>query len=193
MVGLAGPYCAGKNSLLPFFRQLGYEILDLDQLGHLALEHEKQQVVHHFGKHILTPENSINRKILGALVFSSRERLKLLESLIHPRMRTDVIHALSQRPEVRYVINAAILFRLGLDRLCDVIVWVDAPWFMRLIRGLNRDHLGLLKTLPRVFANRQKLKLNNSKADILRVRNLGGLEHTLQALREQWELHYGKQ
>ncbi len=190
VVGLAGPYCAGKNSLLPFFTGMGYEVLDLDKIGHRVLEMEKDQLVRSFGPAIVQ-ENHVDRRKLGELVFRSRRLLRKLEILVHPQMRTEVIQSLSSHPTVNYVLNAAILFRLGLDKLCDLVVWVDSPWWLRLIRGLKRDGLGLARTLPRVFAQKQNLKALRADSDILTVTNRGGLEHTLQELREEWEKRYG--
>lgn len=190
IVGLAGPYCAGKNSLLPFFVERGYEVLDLDKIGHEVLELEKTRLVQVFGQDILDGDK-INRRKLGAKVFQSRRRLRKLEAIVHPRMRTQAIHLLSENPAVNFVLNAAILFRLGLDKFCDLIVWIDSGWWIRLIRGLRRDGLGLRQTLLRVFAQKQNLKVIQEDSDIIRVKNQGDLERTLQELREKWEKMYG--
>lgn len=193
VIGLAGPYCAGKNSLTPFFQERGYTVLDLDRIGHRALERERGQLVEAFGSRILSEDGTVDRRVLGRLAFASRKRLRLLESIVHPSMKTEVLRELSGHPERRFVLNAAVLFRMGLNVLCDLVVWVDSPWWLRLWRGLGRDHLGLWRTLPRVFALRGRVKVGSEGTDIITVRNRGDLKHVLQALREEWEKRYGEE
>lgn len=192
VVGLAGPYCAGKNTLLPFFLERGYAVLDLDRIGHQALEDSLQEIVTAFGSQILNSEGAIDRRKLGPLVFKSRARLKRLEAIVHPAMKIRVVRELSAAPDVRYVLNAAILFTMDLDRFCDAVVWVDAPWPRRWARAMKRDRIGPFEALKRIYIQRHLGAQARARgADIIIVENRGDLEASLQALRDQWETRYG--
>ncbi|RLD30559.1 MAG: dephospho-CoA kinase, partial [Bacteroidetes bacterium] len=60
----------------------------MDRFGHDALESMLDKIVQTFGSGILLKDGSIDRKILGSIVFSSKKKLLLLESIIHPVMVT---------------------------------------------------------------------------------------------------------
>lgn len=192
VVGLAGPYCAGKNTLLPFFLERGYAVLDLDRIGHQALEDSSKDVAAAFGSEVLNSDGAVDRRKLGPLVFKSRERLKRLEAIVHPAMKIRVVRELSAAPDMRFVLNAAILYTMELDRFCDAVVWVDAPWTSRWIRAMKRDRIGPFEALKRIYMQRHLgAQARARSADIIIVENRGDLEASLQALRHQWEKRYG--
>lgn len=191
VVGVAGPYCAGKNTLLPFFVKRGYTVIDLDRLGHQVLEEIKDRLVGLFGPSIVGPDGGVDRRRVGRLVFRDPARLHRLEALLHPEMKLRVTRELSANPSLRYVLNAAVLFTMGLDRLCDVVVWVTSPWWIRWIRGINRDHLGPFQTFLRVRAVKVPVQVRRPHADIIVVDNRGPLEAVFRRLDEEWERRYG--
>ena len=64
---------------------------------------------------------------MGNLVFSDPEQLAVLNSIVHPWMKDEVTRLIAEGKASRYAIDAALLFEIGLDELCDYIVSVDAP------------------------------------------------------------------
>jgi dephospho-CoA kinase len=83
-----------------------------------------------------------------------------------------------QRLEGRVVINAAVLFRMGLQPLCDVVICVRAPLTKRIQRARRRDRGGLVRVMRRILAQRGICsKLNANGVDIYYVDNDRGLDH----------------
>lgn len=75
------------------------------------------------------------------------------------------------------VVNAALLFPMGLDALCDMVLWVEAPLALRLKRARERDGLSVQEILRRFWAQRElEPQPSSSDVDIHSVENRGGLD-----------------
>ncbi|MEJ5189021.1 MAG: dephospho-CoA kinase, partial [Breznakiellaceae bacterium] len=108
LIGLTGPYCAGKNYVARILEKRGLLVLDVDRLGHRALDQEKERIVHLFGPAILDATGMLNRKELGRIVFGDPEKLRTLEAIVHPRANALTLEWIEQHREHPLVINAAL-------------------------------------------------------------------------------------
>ena len=188
---MTGRYCSGKNTLVSLLKESNFSEIDVDRVGHRILEHSgvRAELRRHFGADIFTPQGAIDRRALGQRVFRNPRELRVLESIVHPPMVGEVERML-QRVEGVVVINAAVLLRMGLERLCDVVICVRAPLIQRLKRARRRDRAGLRQVLRRMRAQRGICpKLNENGVDIYYVDNDRGLDHLhtqiLKILREK--------
>ena len=181
VIGVAGKTCAGKNAVSKVLEKMGFHHVDVDQLGHIALENQKERLFATFGQGIGNQDGSVNRRALGAIVFSNPDEKKKLESIVHPEMVKMVENIIAGQQNV--VINAAILFEMGLDNLCSVVFWVKAPAIVRFFRGLKREKLSLWALFKRIWAQR-KMNPNNysSNADIVIISNMGSREKTAEKI-----------
>lgn len=161
VVGLTGKACSGKNQIAKVFEKKGFLVIDVDKLGHIALEDKKDKIVEAFGKEIIV-NGKIDRRILGNIVFSSKEKLKLLESIVHPYIKLLCIN-LIEESEKNVIINAAILQRGGLLELCSNVIFVKASFFKRYKRSKIRDKRNLLWFIKRELAQKD-ININNIKA-----------------------------
>jgi dephospho-CoA kinase len=153
----------------------GFRIIDVDGVGHRVLRdpEARELVAARFGPDVLAPDGQVDRRRLGRRVFGDRRELAALEAIVHPRMVQRVREelALGGGP---VVLNAAVLFRMGLDRLCDAVLCVRAPWCKRLARARRRDGLGLVQGLRRIASQRGICpKLPGPGVDIYYVDNAG--------------------
>jgi dephospho-CoA kinase len=131
----------------------------------------------------------VDRKALGRRVFRDRRELAALEAILHPRM-VERIRAELAAAGGPVVLNAALLFRMGLDRLCSAVLCVRAPCWVRLARARRRDGLRLLPALRRLASQRGICsRLGGPGVDIYYINNAGGVdalrERTLRLLREK--------
>jgi dephospho-CoA kinase len=185
VIGITGKYCAGKNEAARVFQEAGYPVIDVDRLGHEALSARRDMIVQRFGENILAPNGEIDRKRLGSIVFRRGERLKALEDIVHPYMRgriSDIIGSPGNRTGNSAVINAALLFRMGLNALCARIIIVEAPFMDRINRALERDDISVLEVFRRMRAQRKLIPQPSLlPADTIIVENSG----TQGALREK--------
>ena len=142
VIGLTGRYCAGKNHIASLFERRGFALIDVDKLGHQTLQEARESLAVTFGREILIEDGAIDRKKLGAIVFSDAHRLHQLEQIVHPLMVRQCLRMVEhQRALGAYavVLNAALLHRMKLDAWCDAVCFVSAPKWLRLLRAIRRD------------------------------------------------------
>ena len=153
--GLTGKYCAGKNRAAALFAEAGCFIIDVDKLGHQALEAKKEDILRHFGEGILDDRGFIDRRTLGKRVFGRPRELKTLEAIVHPWAIEESRRLMAGHSDVPVVINAALLFPAGMHRLCSRVIWVEAPLWTRIRRARRRDHLSCRQILKRIWSQRK--------------------------------------
>ncbi len=137
VIGLTGKACAGKNYIAKIFEDKDFLVIDVDKLGHKALINKQFEIVKAFGDSILV-DNMIDRKKLGNIVFSSKKKLRLLESIVHPEIKLMCIDIIKKSSR-NVIINAAILQRGDLLQLCDTVVFVSSSFRIRYLRSKKRD------------------------------------------------------
>ncbi len=156
IIGLTGRACAGKDQYAQVFEDFGCTVVNVDHLGHDALKESVDQLQEAFGPAVVH-DKEVDRKALGALVFSDTEKLRKLESIVHPRMveacRTLIAQAEKEdKPAV--ILNAALLKRMGLERLCDQILFVHASRIRRYFRCKGREGLSFSRFWARELAQK---------------------------------------
>jgi dephospho-CoA kinase len=168
IIGIAGPYCAGKSLAAGLLVSRGCREIDVDALGHAAREARADEIRREFG--------TTDRAELGRMVFADPERLSRLEALIHPLMKDEVRLRIEEarREGVCALVNAALLFPMSLAEFCDLVVWIDAPWIIRYLRGRKRDGITIPQFLKRVRSQRKLYPQNiEQDVDIITITNVG--------------------
>lgn len=174
LVGLTGGYCAGKNYIGQLLSEMGFEVLDIDTLGHKALDNATEQVKERFGTDCIKNDGSVDRRKLGELVFNKPDELAALEAIVHPEANRLSEAWVKQRPGKKLVLNAALLHRSSLCSQLDYILVVKAPLWVRLIRAKMRDRLPFRQIFSRIRSQKEFLsQYSEKKADIHIVRNRG--------------------
>jgi dephospho-CoA kinase len=93
LVGLTGGIATGKSTVSHMLRGLGAEIIDADLLAREVVEPGQpawHEIVGEFGRDVVSPDGTLDRKKLGAIVFADPERRKRLEAITHPAIRAAV-------------------------------------------------------------------------------------------------------
>ena len=186
VLGLTGRYCSGKSTVGSLLQEYQWHVIEVDGLGHQALEALKHEVTALFGEEILS-EGAIDRSRLGQLVFSdSRSRL-LLESVVHPWMKQQCEIQIRQDQEAgrNSVINAALLHYMELDSLCDHALFVQAPLLQRFYRAKFRDGINLSDFFKREGAQKHIRVYNVAcRGAVFCIRNTRGREFVRKQLDE---------
>jgi dephospho-CoA kinase len=142
-------------------------------------------VIKDFGREIINGE-LIDRKKLGSLVFGDKKKLAALNSIVHPWMINKTIDMISGTEKRKICINAALLFEMGLNDLCDRILIVKSSYFNIVQRGVKRDKNSLLKIIRILFMQKVNFLANKNRksAEILYIANNSGLEQLLKNVDE---------
>ncbi len=89
-IGLTGGIATGKSTVLRRWQQAGAQTVEADQLAHQTFEPATatwEEVVRVFGKDILNPDRTINRRKLGDIVFNDEPKRLALNRIVHPAVR----------------------------------------------------------------------------------------------------------
>ncbi len=144
IIGIAGGIGAGKSYVSRLLSQLGCCLVDSDEMVRAAYTHPtvKRDVLVRFGEAVFDTAGQVDRKALGKVVFDDPSQRRWLEELLHPianRARVEVMTAAASNPSIiAYVWDSPLLFEVGLNRLCDTVIFVDAPHGDRLLRVADR-------------------------------------------------------
>jgi dephospho-CoA kinase len=90
-IALTGGIACGKSTLADGLRARGWHVIDTDAIAHQVLlpaGAAYKNVVDAFGSSILQPDQSIDRKVLGRLVFSDPLLRAKLNEITHPAIRS---------------------------------------------------------------------------------------------------------
>lgn len=139
IIGITGGTGCGKTTLLSCIAEAGGLVLDCDAIYHELLSSDKALLAAIESRFPGTVEDGVlNRKKLGAIVFSDEQALLDLNSITHSAVKQEVLRRLDGRPALA-AIDAIALFEGGLAQLCDVTVAVTAPEEDRIRRLMARD------------------------------------------------------
>ena len=141
ILGITGGTGCGKTTLLNVIAEKGGLILDCDALYHQLLARDDRLLQAIEARFPGTVENGqLQRKKLGAIVFSDHNALQDLNKITHSAIKEEVLRQLETKPRLA-AIDAIALFEGGLAELCDTIVAVTAPVEVRVQRLMQRDQI----------------------------------------------------
>jgi len=180
VVGLTGGIASGKSTVAKRFVALGAAIIDADLIardivipGSPVLANIQQV----FGENILHADGSLDRKKLGAIVFSQPDKLQLLNALTHPAIMTQVGKELLELRHKGYpwvIYEAALIIENGLKPGLDSLACVICKPETQLQRLMARDALGREQAQERLLAQTDNAARRKA-ADII-IENHGSVE-----------------
>ena len=142
-VGLTGGMGSGKTTVAAVFAALGIPVYSADDAAKRLMNEDeslKAQLIEKFGENTYT-NGLLNRAHLAAEVFTDKDKLTLLNSIVHPATIADGEKWKQQQTTPYAIKEAAIIFESGSQRYLDYIIGVDAPVTLRIYRSMKRDHL----------------------------------------------------
>ncbi len=152
ILGITGGTGCGKTTLLSCIAEAGGVILDCDAIYHQLLETDGSLLSAIETRFPGTVENGfLQRKKLGALVFSDEAALLDLNAITHGAVRAEVQKRLAGTPPLA-AIDAIALFEGGLAEFCDLTVAVTAPVEDRVARLMARDGISESYARSRIAA-----------------------------------------
>lgn len=152
ILGITGGTGCGKTTLLEAVRKQGGVTLDCDAIYHELLTSDEGMLS---SLREAFPDcfqdGILQRKQLGALVFSDAKALALLNRITHAAVKREVRRRLSPAPCLA-AIDAIALLESGLGEMCDVTVAVLAPREDRIARLILRDGISRAYAESRIDA-----------------------------------------
>lgn len=188
-VGLTGGVASGKTAASQILKEEGAYVIDADQVSReLVQPHTStwNELIRVFGEDIVQKDGSIDRKKLAARVFSNGAQRKLLNQILHPRIREEMerrTREIGQRnPEAIVVIDAALLVELGDYREMDKVIVVTSTEKQQVERLKDRDGMDP-EDARKILSSQMPLEEKLKAADFV-IRNEGSLEEMRRRAKE---------
>ncbi len=146
-VGLTGGVASGKSTVSAILAELGAVVIDADLLAREVVAPGSEglaEIVAAFGPEVLTPDGELDRPAMGAIVFADEGRRRVLESIIHPRVRARSAEIEAAAPPDAVVVHdIPLLAETGQAEAFDAVIVVDVPPEVQLermtsLRGMTR-------------------------------------------------------
>jgi dephospho-CoA kinase len=184
IIGLTGGIGSGKSTIAGFFKENNVPVYIADDEARKIMDRSDvlAAIRKEFGN-IIFDGGEVNRKKLAEIVFNDKEKLAVLNSIIHPAVKQDFKVWVEERKKEPFVLyEAAILFESGRYKDCDLIITVTADTEARIKRVIKRDNTTRENVLSRMkmqWDDEERIKksdfvihnndLENAKEDVLKI------------------------
>ncbi|MBQ8208246.1 MAG: dephospho-CoA kinase [Clostridia bacterium] len=161
VIGLTGQSGAGKGTVASILAKHDIPHIDCDKVYHSLLVSDTdctKALAKTFGPEILAENGSVDRKKLGAIVFTGEgheKRLDTLNKITHKYVLDECrkkLRVYADEGKKAAVVDAPTLFESGFDKECDILLAVITPEEIRLNRILKRDGISRDKAKERFAA-----------------------------------------
>lgn len=189
-VGLTGNVAAGKSSVARVWRDLGATVVDADELARRVVEPgtlAHRQIAEHWGEEVVPNGGEVDRAALRRIVFADPQARSQLEAIVHPAvaaLRDEEYDAAELRGERIVAADIPLLFETGMADEFDVLVLVDAPSQLRLVRMVRERGLGV-EEASRIIAAQMPAELKRARADVV-IENGRSLPELEMRAKEVW-------
>ena len=132
---LTGGIGTGKSTVASFLKLYGYKIIDADEISKKIFEKKKEKIKEIFGTN--------NRKELRKIVFNNKEKLKILENLILPEVKKEVLQKAQklEKDNIPYFVDLPLYFEKQNYNEFDKILVIYAPKETQIKRVISRDNI----------------------------------------------------
>ena len=168
VVGLTGGIGSGKTTIAKLLELEGIPVYDSDKRAKHLMHNSTEirtALKLEFGDEVYS-EEVLNREYLAKIVFGNKDKLKTLNSIVHPVVAKDFQDWIASQKTEIVVKEAAILFESGAYKTCDVNVTVHTDVEERIERVQKRDGVTREQVLSRIN-NQWTDKQRNEKSDII--------------------------
>ena len=158
-VGLTGSIAVGKSFVCGVFSELGAAVLDADQSARDVVAKDTvglRKIVGEFGPGILKEDGTLDREIMGSIVFADEQKRQLLNSIVHPlvfeKQNRWISEMENKDPNGIAIVDAALMIESGGFRRFDklIVVWCEPD--IQLKRLMLRNNLSESEALARINA-----------------------------------------
>ncbi|PWA05460.1 dephospho-CoA kinase [Pueribacillus theae] len=193
IIGLTGGIASGKSTVAGMFEELGIPVVDADMIARKVVEPGEEayrQIIAHFGKSVLFPDGTLNRKKLGSIVFKNEKERLALNNIIHPAVREKMDEEKNDylaKGHQTVVLDIPLLFEGRDKKSFDKILLVAVSEDVQFKRLVERDQMGEEDAANRIQSQmpiKDKIPLSDAV-----IYNDGTIEETkeqLLTILEKW-------
>ncbi|MDC0064432.1 dephospho-CoA kinase [Gammaproteobacteria bacterium] len=145
-IGLTGGVASGKTTVSDCFKKLGTQVIDADIISHEVTEPSGsafEEILSEFGSEILDEKGLINRKKMRALIFNDPSQKKILEEIIHPKVRDEMFQLINKSDDHYLIVSVPLLVETGMHQIMDRNLLIDCSEDTQIDRLMHRDKITL--------------------------------------------------
>ncbi|MFL2547983.1 MAG: dephospho-CoA kinase [Gammaproteobacteria bacterium] len=145
-IGLTGGIASGKTTVSDCFKKLGTQVIDADIISHEVTEPSGsafEEILSEFGSEILDEKGLINRKKMRAIIFNDPSQKKILENIIHPKVRDEMFQRINKSDDHYLIVSVPLLVETGMHQIMDRNLLVDCSEDTQIERLMHRDKITL--------------------------------------------------
>ena len=145
-IGLTGGIASGKTTVSDCFKKLGTQVIDADVISHEVTEPSGsafEEILSEFGSEILDEKGLINRKKMRVIIFNDSSQKKILEEIIHPKVRDEMFQRINKSDDHYLIVSVPLLVETGVHQIMDKTLLVDCSEDTQIERLMNRDKISL--------------------------------------------------
>lgn len=193
VIGLTGGIASGVSLVASMFRELGAVVIEADQIARDVVTpgtEAYRKILDAFGREVVLPDGSLDRRRLGALVFKDPHARRRLNTITHPeirrRMAEQVERMAAERPDAVILVDIPLLLdTAGPDAFdLDAVIVVQATPEQQISRLMARDGLTREEAESRLAAQRP-IAEKAAEADWV-IDNSGSIEQTRAQVEALW-------
>lgn len=141
-IGLTGNIASGKSTVAGFFRELGIQVLNADQISRQLTvpgTYSYKQIAHRYGSSVIGADHQLDRKKLRAIIFADIQERLWLEQLLHPQIRKQIAQEVALCTTPYCVIEIPLLMDKKHYPYLNRVLLVLSPIEVQIQRIISRD------------------------------------------------------
>ncbi|OUR65519.1 dephospho-CoA kinase [Methylophaga sp. 42_25_T18] len=166
-IGLTGGIASGKSTVCQLFSAHGIEVIDADIIARQLVEPDQpclKTIIQTFGKKVLFENGDLDRAQLRQLIFADDNARQQLESILHPRIRQQLIKLSDDATSPYCILTIPLLIEANMIPLVDRVLVIDLELTEQLNRVCQRDNISPLQAKA-IISSQSSASQRNSVAD----------------------------
>ena len=185
LVGLTGGIGSGKSLAGDFFRSKKIDVIDADDLAHIALARDGKgykNFLDVFGKTFLDENSEIDRKILREHIFKNPEMKNKLESIVHPIVQDGILDFINKSQSRYRIIIVPLIAETKSSSFYDRVLAIECKKEIQIERASKRDSSNE-KQILKIIKSQASTEDRNKIADDV-IKNNGTKEEFIKLLED---------
>lgn len=191
ILGLTGGIASGKSTVSDYLSGRGAAVFDADRAAHELANPQGplwEAYVAHFGREILLPDGTLNRRAIGQAVFHHPSEREWIDQAAHPFIRRQMEEFLTEQRALGkgfVFLDVPLLYEVGWDAVADAVWVVYVPFSLQLFRLMARDSCDEEAARARI-SSQMSLEEKKRRAETV-IDNSGEWKDTAAQVDAAWE------